>query len=357
MTNSEPHSAPTMLQGMVSAEWLMQQRFPPTEYVVPGVIPEGLTLLVAAPKIGKSWLVLGLGVACASGTYAFGHIKVDQRPVLYLALEDGHRRLQSRLLSLNVGPPPAQLHFLTNVPEGRMLETISEFMAAHRDQAPLVVLDTLGKAMPPAFGNETQYSRDYRVTGALKGLADAVPGASLILVHHTRKSEGTDFLDAVSGTQGIAGAADTIAVLHRDRNEHGAILKVTSRDAREGEYALILDGNGTWELNGSSLEEAAAAAGTQQNISGVGDRMAELISTVNKYPEGLTPRDLASLLHMEENQVRTYLKRAYDSGRIDRPKRGQYTPVTSVTSVTSLPELFESNTNDRSNTPLTGDAA
>ena len=361
MTTSTEEPRPSRLAHMVSAEWLMAQQFPPTEYVVPGVIPEGLTLLVAAPKIGKSWMVLGLGVACAGGGYAFGHIKVDQRPVLYLALEDGHRRLQSRLLSLDVTRPPRELHFLTSVSNGGILDTIGEFMAQHRDRAPLVVLDTLGKAMPPAYGNETQYGRDYRVAGALKSLADAVPGSSLILVHHTRKAEGADFIDAVSGTQGIAGAADTIAVLRRDRNEQGAILNVTSRDAKEGEYALILDDSGNWEINGTTLEEAAAAANTEQQTAGLGDRMAELIATVNRYPEGIGPRDLAVILHMDDTQIRKYLRRAYDAGRIANPKRGIYTPVTSVTSDTlpgmSTPETPRSDTSTTSDTPLLGETA
>lgn len=356
MTTSTDERPPSRLANMVSADWLMRQHFPPTQYVVPGIIPEGLTLLVAAPKIGKSWMVLGLGVACALGSYAFGHIKVDQRPVLYLALEDGHRRLQSRLLSLDVPRPPADLHFITQVANGGILDTIGEFMFEHRERAPLVVLDTLGKAMPPAAGNETQYSRDYRVAGALKGLADAVPGSSLILVHHTRKAEGVDFIDAVSGTQGIAGAADTIAVLRRDRGEQGAILNVTSRDAKEGEYALILDDSGNWEINGTTLEEAAAAAHTENQTAGLGDRMAELIAIVNRHPEGIGARDVGTLLHMDDNQARMYLKRAFDSGRITRPKRGTYAPVTSVTSVTfphgEPTELPLSNTNNGSNTPL-----
>ena len=355
MSISTDEQRPSRLSQMVNAEWLMAQNFPPTQYVVPGIIPEGLTLLVAAPKIGKSWMVLGLGVACASGGYALGHVKVDQRPVLYLALEDGHRRLQSRLRSLDVTRPPAGLHFLTHVANGGILDTIWEFMNEHRHAAPLVVLDTLGKAMPPSLGNETQYNRDYRVTGALKGLADAVPGSSLILVHHTRKAEGADFLDAVSGTQGIAGAADTIAVLRRDRNEQGAILNVTSRDAKEGEYALILDDCGNWEINGTTLEEAAAAANTEHATAGVGDRMAEIIATVNRYPQGVRRKDLAGLLHMDDAQLGKYLRRAYDSGRISNPSRGLYTPVTSVISDTF--EIPEHDTSDRYDTPPLGETA
>lgn len=327
----------------------MGQQFPPTQYIVPGVIPEGLTLLVAAPKIGKSWMVLGLGVACANGGYAFGHLKVDQRPVLYLALEDGHRRLQSRLHSLGITRPPAELHFLTEVDGGQFLATIAEFFENYKDRAPLAVLDTLGKAMPPAMGNETQYGRDYRVASALKKLADDVPGASLILVHHTRKAEGNDFIDSVSGTQGIAGAADTIAVLRRDRGEHGAILNVTSRDAKEGEYALILDDAGVWELNGATLEEAAAAAGTETQTAGVGDRMAEIISTVNRYPEGVRRRDIAELLHMDENTAGRYLRRATESTRIKNPSRGLYTPVSTVPSVSNL--FGQQDTQDRRDTP------
>ena len=37
-----------------SASWLLAQHFPPLKWVVPGVIPEGMTLLNAAPKVGKS---------------------------------------------------------------------------------------------------------------------------------------------------------------------------------------------------------------------------------------------------------------------------------------------------------------
>mgnify|MGYP003779546527 CR=1 FL=1 len=105
MTTSEFEVEVDLLRNMVSARWLMAQDFPPLEYVVPGLIPEGLTLLAAAPKIGKSWLVLGLGIACASGGYAFGQLPVDRRPVLYLALEDGQRRLRRRRQFFQISHP------------------------------------------------------------------------------------------------------------------------------------------------------------------------------------------------------------------------------------------------------------
>lgn len=333
---------------MFDAEWLMRQNFPPLEYVVDGVIPEGLSLLVAAPKIGKSWMVLGLALAASNGGYAFGHIQVARRPVLYLALEDGQRRLQSRLKELGASKPSPLLNFITRAPKGSILGVLGEFMAREHSAPPVVILDTLGKAMPPALGGESAYERDYRVAGALKGITDECPGSSVIVVHHTRKADGADFIDAVSGTQGLAGAADTILLLKRDRQNKDATLQVTSRDAAEGEYALHMEGAGSWELTGASLTEAARAAQTARTTDGVGDRMGELIAKVNQYPEGVTPKDLATMLHMEDSQVGMYLKRAHDSERIDRPKRGLYTPVTSVRSVTSTDG--QTNTNNGSNT-------
>ena len=46
----------SLRSGLRNGSWLDRQDFPPLRYAVPGVIPEGSTLLVGAPKIGKSAL-------------------------------------------------------------------------------------------------------------------------------------------------------------------------------------------------------------------------------------------------------------------------------------------------------------
>jgi hypothetical protein len=316
-----------------NAAWLMQQVYPPTKYVVPGIVPEGMTLLVAAPKIGKSWMVLGLGLDLSSGGSAFGCLPIGKpRPVLYLALEDGPRRLQDRLRRLAPPEFSHRLEFMTSVEAGKVIFVIREYMNKYAGLDPVVILDTLGKVMPPA-GNGNQYGHDYSVLSALKATSDAVPGSSLVIVHHTRKAEGGDFLDAVSGTQGIAGAADTILVLKRDRHDKRATLQVTSRDAAEGEYSLTQTETGAWELDGHSLDEASRAAQSAKASNGVGDRMAEVIAKVSEHPEGLKPHALATLLGMDDKSAQVYLSRAYESGRLDKPTRGLYTPVGSVGSV------------------------
>ena len=54
--------------------------------------------------VDRSELAAGLGLAVASGGTALGSLKVEQRPVLYLALEDGHRRLQGAVPQDHVQP-------------------------------------------------------------------------------------------------------------------------------------------------------------------------------------------------------------------------------------------------------------
>lgn len=324
-----------------TAAWLMQQVFPPIRYVVPGIIPEGMTLLVAAPKIGKSWMVLGLGVELSNGGNAFAAIPVGQpRPVLYLALEDGKRRLQDRLIKLDPSTVSDRLEFLTDTEHGTVITKIREYMRAHDGQDPVVILDTLGKVMPPTPNGASAYGHDYRMLSALKATSDAVPGSSLIIVHHTRKMDAGDFLDAVSGTQGIAGAADTVMVLKRERHEARATLQVTSRDAAEGEYSLTMTQTGSWELDGHDLKAAAQAAQTAKATAGLGDKSTEVIAYVSQHAEGVRAQDVADALGMSAKNAGTYLRRAFEAERIDKPERGLYTPrgsVGSVGNVTSLP--------------------
>ncbi|MFF2495845.1 AAA family ATPase [Agromyces sp. NPDC058064] len=336
------------MNGVFNATWLMSQHFPAVQYAVPGVIPEGFTLLAGAPKAGKSWFALDLAFQIATGGTALGKLPVGRRrPVLYAALEDGPRRLQSRLHALGVTEGPTHLDFATMLP-GDPIETLRRWMADAAGTNPVIILDTLGKVERSARGGETDYARDYRVGGELKALTDSNPGSSLVAVHHTRKAVSEDFLDMVSGTQGLAGSADSIVVLRRNRTETTGCLSVTSRDAAEGEYRVELDGH-RWTLVGDSLEAAAVAQSDAKATDNVGSDMATLIAEVQKHPQGVSPKDLKQGLPGIAGKVDVYLQRAAEGGRIVKLQRGLYGPVSSVSSVS-----FEGSSNepDTSDTPL-----
>ena len=66
--------------------------------------------------------------------------------MLYLALEDGHRRLQDRFRRITGGKPiPAGIHVITMAKRREVLPMIAEFVGRHDGEFPLIILDTLGK--------------------------------------------------------------------------------------------------------------------------------------------------------------------------------------------------------------------
>lgn len=308
--------------------WLDSQHFPPMSWAVHGLIPEGMGLLTGAPKAGKSWAALGIALAVAAGGKALGKIPTgDPRPVLLLALEDGPRRLQGRCRALVPGQPiPPLLHFVTTASPADVLHIVGAWLNQHGDQRPLVILDTLGKVMPPALPGEGAYQRDYRIGSRLKALTDEHPGACLLVVHHTRKAGSEDWMDSTSGTNGLNGAADFTVNLSRNRNEDTGVIRVTGRDVPEGEYA-ITNTSGSWVLDGEALADAARKADEIRATANLGDLSAEVLRLVNLHPEGVGPTEVGRQLDMTASNAGTYLQRLEASGRIRKHGRGKYAPI------------------------------
>src|SRR5829696_6178420 len=225
----------------VSAADLMAAELPPVRWGVRGVLPEGVTLLAGKPKLGKSWLALGICVAVASGGVALGTRQVEWGEVLYLALEDNRRRLQKRLGKMLREPAPEGLEMATAWPkldEGGV-EALKSWLGEH-PEARLVAVDTLAKTRPRTRGQNV-YQEDYAALEELLPLA-AEHGVAIVVVHHTRKMAAADPLDEISGSTGLTGGVDGALVLKRDRGRADAYLHVTGRDIEEEqELALRWD--------------------------------------------------------------------------------------------------------------------
>lgn len=324
-----------LLANLRTGDWLDSIEFPPLRYAIPELLPEGFTLLAGSPKVGKSWLVLDMLLSVAGAGKALSSIPVlEPRPVLYLTLEDGERRLQDRCRKVLDGRPvPANFHFMTRC--DHVHSTISAWL--ERFPGAIIVLDTLGKVMEDTRQGESPYQRDYRIAGEFKRHCDRHDGVSLLVVHHDRKLAASDFVQSVSGTNGIAGAADTVMILNRDRNSDDGLLKVTGRDVLEAEYALSRSGP-VWRLQGGSLDSARQAADTVRNsmkVSGLGDRTRDILDRVKASPEGITARQIDDALGIDN--ARTYLARLSGQGLIDRCGRGIYVPVASVATLQAEP--------------------
>ncbi|MDN4474635.1 AAA family ATPase [Demequina sp. SYSU T00192] len=311
---------------------LERMTFPPLQWAVQGVIPEGFGILAGPPKIGKSWLVYDVALAVSSGTRAFGIADPGpQREVLYLALEDSERRLQARARALlGAGMRiPTEFNYVIDVQPSHAPDLIADWLGNVKTKSPVVLMDTLGRLLPPALPGETQYQRDYRIAALFKSLADGKPGATVLAVHHTRKAAAIDWMDGTSGTNGLNGGADFTMNLERSRGNDCALLRITGRDVPDSAFAMNFE-RSRWVLDGTDLSDAARRAADHAVARAVGGRSAEIASYVQTHPGGTTPQQVDA--HFHTSDARVYLKRLCDEGHLVKIRRGVYGPVTSVTS-------------------------
>jgi hypothetical protein len=320
-----------------TADELMGTEFPEMRWAVDGVLAEGVNVLAGAPKFGKSWMALGLGVAIASGGRAFGHIPVDQGDVLYLALEDTGRRLQARLAKVLIEAAAPRRLVLATRWDG--IESVEAWLLNH-PEARLVVVDVLQRVRPPMLRGESTYTADYRALEPFVDLARR-HNVCILVVHHTRKATGEDFVDEVSGTFGLSGAADAILVARRSRNTGAAIVKITGRDVEERELALDFDARtGAWTLlDGPALLHAVADT-------------RKAILTVLIGGGEMAPKDIATATTLDAALVRQTVRRMEEDGQVIGVQ-GKYrhtdTPV--PLSLLSLSHS-ESDSGDGCDTPL-----
>lgn len=299
-----------------SALELERKHFMPLKWIVPGFIPEGCTILAGKPKIGKSWFVLASGLAISSGTEMLEQ-QCPQRNVQYFALEDSERRLQERTRKIMPPPWPAHLGFhtrlvatdLTNAEEPIKL---LEYYLQDNPHVDVLFVDTLARVQGPARKNEPPYLHDYRTVAAVADLARRTDTA-IVLVHHVRKAESSEVFDAVLGTTGLTGAADTVIIM--TKVENGIRCSLRGRDVEEADKLLDWDPDtGIWALLGD-YEANPEASNTRQRIL---NELSHL-----KYP--IKAKDLADKLGLPRVVVRKQLTRLAHAGKITKTSYGSYT--------------------------------
>ena len=180
---------------------------------------------------------------------------VHKGTVLYLALEDDHRRLQERLYRMFGMDGTNDLLFSICAKQvgAGLEEQLKRFVQEHPDTK-LIIIDTLQK-IREAGGDKYSYANDYEVVEKLKRLADAC-GVCLLLVHHTRKQQADDKFDMISGTNGLSGAADGAFLLQKEKwTDDTATLDVVGRDQQDQRLYLTKDKEHlTWTLERMETE-------------------------------------------------------------------------------------------------------
>lgn len=280
----------------ITAKDLMEMEFPEPAWIVPGLITEGLTLIAGKPKAGKSWWALNLSVAVSTGSIAFGRYHVEKGVVIYLALEDTWRRLQDRLSNEYENKTDLEnLNLFTQWP--RMHEggygILDSWLGEH-PKAKLVIIDTLAKVREPSKGGNI-YEKDYAAISILKKLADK-HGVAVIVIHHLNKLQNLqDPYEAISGSTGMTGAADSIAVLQAKADRRARLI-IKGRDIQEQNIEMMFeDENKRWIIIDDSPD---------QHIT---DERQKVINLLNETGKPMKSKEISEHLGKKENAIRQLL--------------------------------------------------
>ena len=303
----------TWRDGLITAKDLQTKTFAPVRIIVPGLIPEGVTIVAGKPKIGKSFLALDICMAVAGDRFTLGEIKPVQGDALYLALEDNERRLKKRidkLLQVAKGPE-LEIHTEWRRVDQGGLDDIKEWCEAHPARR-LIWIDTFVKIRPLAGKNEQAYTFDYRSIEGLQKLAREYQ-VGIVLNHHLRKaSSEDDVFDDVSGTLGITGAADTIIIMKR----MAGMVKVfvRGRDIEEAEYAAEFDKQTCrWRLVGAA-----------EDVFRSQERQVILTALKDVGRPMSVPELMAVAERHDRHALYNLLYKMAKAGEVTEPSRGQW---------------------------------
>lgn len=291
-----------------TAESILQTYFSDPDWIIPGILPQGSTIMSGSPKGGKSWAMLDVATTLSTGGQIFGDRRLSPGRSLYLALEDTPRRLKNRLIK-QAAHPSSQCHIVTEWPrDHNSILLLHEFMDEYPDTK-LIIIDTLARFANIRDGND--YAEMTNTLAGIKAIADYY-NIAIVIVHHTRKTESDDFVHSSLGSTGITGAVDTILVLKKKRGTNDAKLSVTGRDVEEHEYAMKFNiDTCRWSIIGDAHDVAETAA--QQ----------EILNLLKMSPEPMTPKMISDALGKNPSTVRGLIQKLVMSDRVHKHLDGK----------------------------------
>jgi hypothetical protein len=302
-------------EAVIPARMLYRHKFELAPPIIDKVLPEGTMLITGKPKTRKSWLALNLAWAVAAGGRALGEYQAVQGDALYIDLEMGAARLHKRLHVVSPdADPPKGFQFATKWPRvGEGFETwLRDYLQAHPFTR-LVVVDTLVGIRPTRKRYEDPYESDKTFTQALTNLCHQ-HRIAMVLIHHSRKADGSDVTDDASGSTGLTGGVDNFAALRLSRTERGAgELLLRGRD-------IEIDGDLTLKWDSRFAQWNVAPEGAEVMLT---PERRDVLGVLRERA-GLKPKELALLLNRDEPGTRRLLGNMMRDGLVTSAQGGYW---------------------------------
>jgi hypothetical protein len=199
--------------------------------IIEGVLRSGETLnLVSQPKIGKSWLVTGLAISCATGRPWLGFGMQAGR--VLLVDNELHQETTAHRIPKVASAMGVNVESLGNLEVLNLRGNLKDFNslgAAVFDHIEsgcysLIILDAFYRFIPADVEENSN--------GGMAGLYNLIDGwarrldCAFVQVHHTSKGNQSErgVTDVGSGAGSMSRAADTHMILRQHREENCVVL-------------------------------------------------------------------------------------------------------------------------------------
>ncbi len=246
--------------GFLSSDDVLHGEWPEPVWIIPDLLTAGLGFIHGKPKRGKSWLMMQIACAKATGGRVFNRV-IERGPVLYLALEDNARRLQYRQKK-QLWPRGTEVTFVLAEQFakefGNLAEGGADRIAYLIDQYgyQLIVVDTFNRAIGQ-YLKASEANDAGTITRTLSGLQQYAveKNACVAIIDHqskASKNDGGDSIDDVFGSIAKSGVSDWMWGFYREQGSRAATLNISGRDVEE--QVLLLNWNaemGIWNFEGN----------------------------------------------------------------------------------------------------------
>jgi hypothetical protein len=299
---------------------------PPEAFVADRLLERGrATLLVAAPKVGKSLTGLQAAKSVGAGlgdAWLGSAFTGRSAPVVLLSAEGGEEMLKERSLLI---PPRVEIRNVFGVaeppfPKLDTREGLAEVAAMIRETgAGLLVVDPLVKFRNVADENDNAEAQ--RLADGICELARSLKVAVLIIHHPSRAATAEGTSGSLGGGRGattLYGAVDVVISLRRDRKTgeiHATFEKRYGADIEPGRRLRLDRSTLTFECLGDlGNREGRAVAGAA--VPRVTDL--QLYEAVQSFGDWTARVSIEAKVGLEERQLRTRLDELVKKGDLER---------------------------------------
>ncbi|HET8841086.1 MAG TPA: AAA family ATPase [Ktedonobacteraceae bacterium] len=235
---------------LFNLQTLLEQPQTEPDWVIPGLLPVGVSLFAGPSRIDKPLLANQLGLSVATGTPFLDLFPVHQGQVVYLALAENRQQIRGRAVRLlnGQGGPTNFTVALKWAPFRESGLADLEDLLTTLSETRLIIVDPLELVLPlqPNQGYRArQHSQPVREPGFFLPLRELATrySLSILLLHHLSEEWSANRSDPLAGLTptGLTPASACNLLLTSTGRPHESLLHIAGSQIAERHLMLTCD--------------------------------------------------------------------------------------------------------------------